>query len=599
MKTKDNQKQPRLNIWFYLRRYKGPIFLYIIASLIAAAASVVNTIYLANLIEIITEPNFLMPAIYCMLVVIGVSIFQRICWYLTNVIYYKYSNKIMMNLNMDLSKQAFKLDSKTFNDHNTGSFVQRIIEDPATIVDNLATIIDVVADIITGIVILGYITFLNIWVSLCLIAIIIVAALIENKRLKVYRKNRLIIKEKNDKLHSLTTEIVRSEKDIKSLGLETKLYEVSKNYYEDYRSTRYKTDLKDVNLWSTRNFIIGIGTLLILILGIWLLDKGLMTLAAFMILYSNRDSLWSVVRGLGNISNILVRINVCHNRMFSLFDENEYVTEKFGTQHFDKLNGIIEFKNVSFTYKEYDYTESKNKKDKNKKLKTLKSKNTIFKKLSFIIEPNKTVAFVGKSGSGKSTILNLLSKMYEADSGKILIDGHDIKTLDKQTLRSTISLVNQFPYIFDMTIKENLLLAKSDATDEEINYTIKQSALKEFIDTLPNGINTKVGESGIKLSGGQKQRLAIARALLRNSSILIFDESTSSLDNFAQNNIKKTIDNLKGSSTIVIVAHRLSTIKDVDKIFFLDNGKIIDEGTFEELFNRNEKFKTMFLAENI
>lgn len=189
--------------------------------------------------------------------------------------------------------------------------------------------------------------------------------------------------------------------------------------------------------------------------------------------------------------------------------------------------------------------------------------------------------------------------MYEADSGKILIDGHDIKTLDKQTLRSTISLVNQFPYIFDMTIKENLLLAKSDATDEEINYTIKQSALKEFIDTLPNGINTKVGESGIKLSGGQKQRLAIARALLRNSSILIFDESTSSLDNFAQNDIKKTIDNLKGSSTIVIVAHRLSTIKDVDKIFFLDNGKIIDEGTFEELFNRNEKFKTMFLAENI
>ena len=150
-----------------------------------------------------------------------------------------------------------------------------------------------------------------------------------------------------------------------------------------------------------------------------------------------------------------------------------------------------------------------------------------------------------------------------------------------------------------MTIKENLLLAKPDATDFEIKNAIKESALEDFIETLPNGIDTKVGESGIKLSGGQKQRVAIARAMLRKSSIIIFDESTSSLDNFAQEEVKKSIDNLKGKSTIVIVAHRLSTIKNVDTIFFLDNGEIIDSGTFEELFERNEKFKAMFLAENI
>lgn len=192
-----------------------------------------------------------------------------------------------------------------------------------------------------------------------------------------------------------------------------------------------------------------------------------------------------------------------------------------------------------------------------------------------------------------------MSKMYEADEGQVLIDGIDIKSLDKETLRSTISLVNQFPYIFDMTIKENLLLAKADATDEEIVDAIKKASLEEFVSTLPKGLDTKVGESGIKLSGGQKQRLAIARALLRNSNIIIFDESTSSLDNFAQGEIKKSIDGLKGKSTIVIVAHRLSTIKDVDKIFFLDGGKIIDTGTFDELFEKNEKFKTMFLAENI
>lgn len=243
-------------------------------------------------------------------------------------------------------------------------------------------------------------------------------------------------------------------------------------------------------------------------------------------------------------------------------------------------------------------TQKELKERKNKKRK-VENVNQIFDKLSFKIEPNTTVAFVGKSGSGKSTILNLMSKMYEVDGGEILIDGVNINDLDKETLRNSISLVNQFPYIFDMTIKDNLLLAKKDATDEEIESAIERASLKEFVSSLKKGVDTKVGESGIKLSGGQKQRLAIARALLRNSPIIIFDESTSSLDNFAQEDIKKSIDNLKGKSTIVIVAHRLSTIRNVDKIFFLDNGKIEDIGTFDELFENNVKFKNMFYAENL
>ena len=149
------------------------------------------------------------------------------------------------------------------------------------------------------------------------------------------------------------------------------------------------------------------------------------------------------------------------------------------------------------------------------------------------------------------------------------------------------------------TIKDNLLLAKKDASDEEIMDCIKRASLADFIATLPNGIETKVGESGIKLSGGQKQRLAIARALLRNSAIIMFDESTSSLDNFAQEDIRKSIEALKGQGTIVIVAHRLSTIRNADQIFFLDEGEIIDIGTFDYLFENNAKFKNMFYAENL
>lgn len=610
------------NICQYLKKYKFWIGLYILLTIIAGVCDIFFTILLAKVIVLITPqilsnsvtipPDFHM-AIIMGLVAVGIQILQRGCWFACSWIYFKYSNKIMSELNLDLARQAFKLNSKTYNDHDTGTFVMRIVEDPARIVDNLSTIIDVVIEMITSFVMMIYITTLNPWVSMLLIFILSIAFLLEFYRVKARRKNRFIVRRKNDKINSLTTEIVRSEKDIKSLGLEEELSVVSKENYEDYRRSRYKMDMTDLRFWSSRNFLIGVGTLCVLLFGIYLMDLGLLTLATFMIIYSNRGSLWSLVSGVGQITNCIVDVKVCHKRMFSLFDEDEFVTEKFGDKSLENVVGQVEFKDVSFTFKEYEYAEPSkeiksgggifNKKEKRKKYakkeKKLVSENKIFDKLSFTIKPNTTVAFVGKSGSGKSTILNLMSKMYEADSGQVLIDGMDIKGLNKKTLRSTISLVNQFPYIFDMSIKENLLLAKGDASDEELWDSIKKASLAEFVESLPKGIDTKVGESGIKLSGGQKQRLAIARALLRNSSIIIFDESTSSLDNFAQEEVKRSIDGLKGKSTIVIVAHRLSTIKNVDHIFFLDNGVIVDEGTFDELFERNEKFKAMFLAENI
>ena len=603
MKKKNiGNKKP--NIGQYLNRYRFAIFLYIFITIVAGVGDIFNAILLANSVERITAQDF-GGATVLLWIVLGVSLVQRACYYVLNYIYYKYSNKIMSELNLDLAKQAFKLNSKTYNDHDTGTFVQRIVEDPARIVDCLATIVDTVMEILTSLIMIIYIATLNVWVSLVITGLLIIATLLEYYRIKVRRKNRYIVRRKNDEINSLTTEIVRSEKDIKSLGLEKELSQVSKTKYESYRNARYKMDMTDVNFWQVRNFIINTVTTLTLIMGVWLMnmDIRLLGVATFMIIYSNRGSIFTLVNGFRQIANCYVDIKVSHTRMFSLFDEDEFVTEKFGSENLETVVGEIEFKNVSFTFREYEYQKPETlqmlKKNGNRYNKKLVSENQIFNDLSFKIKPNTTVAFVGKSGSGKSTILNLMSKMFEADEGEILIDGHNIKDIDKQTLRKNISLVNQFPYIFDMTIKENLLLAKGDATDEEIESAIKKSALDEFVSTLPNGIDTRVGESGIKLSGGQKQRLAIARAFLRNSPIIIFDESTSSLDNFAQGDIKKSIDTLKGQSTIIIVAHRLTTIKNVDKIFFLENGVIEDIGTFEELFKRNKNFKSMFLAENI
>ena len=179
-----------------------------------------------------------------------------------------------------------------------------------------------------------------------------------------------------------------------------------------------------------------------------------------------------------------------------------------------------------------------------------------------------------------------------------MIDGINVKKLSKETLRGSISLVNQFPYIFNKSIRENLKLANNDATDKMLNKALKDASLYDFVKNLKNGLDTIVGENGVKLSGGQKQRLAIARALLKESKIILFDESTSSLDNFAQEDVRKSIEKLK-NKTVVIVAHRLSTIKNADIIFFLEKGKIIAKGTFEKLFEKNKKFREMFVAENL
>lgn len=595
-------KQKKISLMSYLSKYKFGVFSYILVYLIAGACTVLQTIYMAQAISYITDlGNKLMLAIYTFLFVAGLVLVKRVCWFISNYLYQKYANNIMADMNLDLAKQAFRLSSKTYADHDTGTFVQRIVKDPELIVGMLANLVDFITDLLTSLVIVIYITTINIYIGIIIFAIVAVGLIMEYFRNKKKRVNRRDTRKKNDKINSLTTEIVRSEKDIKSLGLEEKLSEVSKSNYDEYKKSSYKTEMTDILFWSGRNFIVEFVGILMLALGVYFIDLGLLTLASFMIIYSNNGNLYSFIWILGNIADNFVEIRVCSERMMSLFDENIFPCEHFGAKAVENVKGEIEFKNVSYSYVEYESEENEKVKPKKKKKKERKieSVNKIFDNLSFKIEPNTTVAFVGKSGSGKTTILNLMAKMYEVDSGEVLIDGVNINDFDKTSLRNAISLVNQFPYIFDMTIRENLLLAKKDATEEELESAIKRASLADFVGTLKKGLDTKVGESGIKLSGGQKQRLAIARALLRNSPIIIFDESTSSLDNFAQEDIKHSIDNMKGQSTIVIVAHRLSTIRNVDKIFFLDEGKIEDIGTFDELFENNVKFKNMFYAENL
>ena len=588
----------KIGIGTYLKNHKITITFYILTIVLACVCSGATTLLMANFLSQITVGHFV-KGLKLLLCAGVTTILCRTCWWINYAIYFKYSNTIWKEIAKDLTKRSFSLSTSTFSDNNSGAFVQRIMDDPNNVLNKLSSFVEILAETITYCVIVVYIISLNWIIGILYIAMLVICFIIELFRRKVVKKLKLKTKKINDKTYSLVTEIVKSEKDIKALGLEDKLFETSNMSFDKYQKQRCKEDVVDLNFWNSRNIVLEIFGIFILGLGIYLMDKNILTMASYILLYSYKDNLYGFVWNVGAIFKVFTEMSVSNSRMFSLYDENLYPAEKFGGSDLKNIKGKIEFKKVEFAYVEMKEPEDDNKPLKKKKPIERIKKEPIFKDLSFTIKPNTTVAFVGKSGSGKSTILSLISKLNDVDKGEVKIDGINIKDISKFSLRENISLINQFPYIFDMSIKENLLLVKKDATDDELWQVLKRASFDEDVKLMQKGIETKVGETGIKLSGGQRQRLAIARALLKESKIILFDESTSSLDNFAQSKIQESIESMKGQHTIVIVAHRLSTIRNVDKIYFLENGKIADSGTFDELFDKNEQFKKMFLIENI
>lgn len=604
--TKEKNK---FNIWNYFKNYKFKIFLYLFLYILAGAIDIFKTLMFAKILQLLTEKAFIL-SIKLSILTCFFMVFQRLLYMLTsfiwNSIYINATNK----MSVDIASQSFKISSESYIQHTSGDFMQRIYTDPIRIFDNVGTIIDYLVDIISSTIIFIYIFTINWIVGLISVLGIILCTIIEKVRRYFRKKNRKTMLDCSDKIYSFLSEVVKSEKDVKSLNLESPLKDKTQNLFDDYKVKYRKYVVPDWLIWTSTISMIQILIISILVVSMVFMSKGLMTLASFMIIYSNKDSFRMLTFIFSKIMTCFTDISISTGRINELFQNDDYKLEKFGSHTLKNVKGSIEFKNLSYSYDEFKEKSKEeilkekryNKKHKIKtpvKYREKIGEKKVLDKINFKIEPNTTVSFVGVSGSGKSTILNLISKMYDCDSGKILIDGKDIKTLSKETVRNSISLVNQFPYIFDMSIKENLLMANPNASDEDIMRALKDSALLDFVKDLSEGINTRVGESGIKLSGGQKQRLSIARALLKKSSIIMFDESTSSLDNLAQNKIKNTIDNIKGKSTIVIVAHRLSTIQNVDKIFFLEEGKIVDSGTFKELYKNNKNFKKIFRAENL
>ena len=319
--------------------------------------------------------------------------------------------------------------------------------------------------------------------------------------------------------------------------------------------------------------IASMGIAFVMYVGNYLISVDRLTTGSFASFITSLLLLYKPVKTLGQDLTNMQGIFVAINRVFDLFDFDSRIEDK-GQKEFDGNVEKIEFKNVSFSYNET---------------------KEILHNLNFNVNKGQTIALVGNSGGGKSSIVNLLPRFYDINSGEILFNGVNIKDFKLNSLRNNISQVFQDNFLFSGTIKENILIGKPNATKEEIESVIKASHLDEFIETLPNKLDTHIGENGSALSGGQRQRLAIARAMIKNAPIVVLDEATSALDNKSEKIVQRALDNLMQNRTVFVIAHRLSTIFNADKIIVIDNGYIVEEGTHEELVNiENGKYRNLY-----
>lgn len=567
----DNFKLNFKRTWKYIKEAKLNLIGYGIVSIIEAIISAIIPLLAAKVILNITN-GIINQLILSAIVVFIIELILYVMIYFKGFFYQKIYQKTLIAIQKSLTKEILNLEVQEIDKNSSGLFINRLNKDTQDIAGLFMEYAYWLSYIITNVGVLVTIFILNKYLFIYAVITSLIVYFINRKSLakqyEVQRKLKTIEENKT----GLTSELVRGIRDIKILNASRSILKQAYNKIED--ATNEQVHIMNIRrlynyIESNIRALTDLGLILV---GCLLYNKSLLSIPNFVIIYNYQAKVKNLLVGIVKIAEYNKKFSIAANRVYEVIENDKFAKEQFGNIKKDKLEGSIKFVDVSFSY----------------------DTEEILKKMSFTINPNEKIAFVGKSGAGKSTIFNLITHLYQVSSGKILLDDININDLDCNTIRNNMSIITQNPYIFNFSIKDNLLLAKEDATLKEIRKACRLACIDDYIMSLPDKYDTPLGENGIILSGGQKQRIAIARALLMQTEIILFDEATSALDNETQEQIQKAIDNLKGEYTILIIAHRLSTVIDADKIFVIDDGKIIDSGTHQELLKKCEFYKNLY-----
>lgn len=558
----------------YYKKYKFLSIMVIILSMGYAGISLLSPIYEGKMLgyfENFDKTQILKTALFLVVLRIIIEIITNL-W---SRIVLKLNGKVNFDLKSDMLKSLTNFEVKNFDNTNSGLFISRLNKDTT----ELSELFDYVTDDLSGIILnvsfIIYVFFLNVYLGLYLIFNIISVYILTSKKLFYYKRAKKDYKEKDETVVGLYTDVIRGIREIKNLNLKSVvMQDVNKKQTETI-----KAEIKSTHTRRTWDRWIKafqhILDFIFILISVYFITNKFIEISSFLIIFLYKNKVLDLINYISEIREKLADGKVSAQRVFDIISYNSFSKETYGNLNIKNIKGSIEFKNVKFKY----------------------NSNNLFNNLNFKINCNQMVAIVGKSGEGKSTILKLINKSYSTNDGEILIDNYNINTLSEETIKNNISIVSQSPYIFNLSIKENIKLANPQATDKEIEEVCKEAQLHDVIIEMQDGYDTIVGENGVILSGGQKQRLAIARALIKKSKIILFDEATSSLDNNNQEKIKNIIKSLSKDHTVIIVAHRLSTIIDSDCIFVLDNHGIIDSGTHNELIKKCLEYKNLYEIE--
>lgn len=558
----------------YLKPHRLLIVFICICGFINSLSNAFIPILEANIIEMLTKQSFVTALQYAVLICVIVICLQIIT-YISRLADYQVWKKMTATLTKKLAHETLRIQTKEFDHKTTGEFMNRIDREPGRVINNVNAVRNGMTTIITNLGIFFYICYINYYLGLAFLTMFLFIMLLSRKSIN---KKITLQKEKykiSDKTTSILTEMIRGIRDIKLLHIKSHFEREVDQQVDFEKETTYQADTIVARYTLLISICYQVFYIFILLLGIFLYYKQQITLASFIVIYMYRNRPYLLANAMANIIEQLKEGDLSCERMFEVLEHTNYPMEKFGTIEVAKLEGHIQFRDVTFQY----------------------DKKKILEHFNLEIMPNETVAIVGATGAGKSTIFQALTRSYEIQKGEITTDEIPLSSFSENSLYNNISNINQSPYIFNMSIHDNLQLVKEDLTEEEMIHVCQLACLDEFIQTLDDKYDTIVGEGGITLSGGERQRLAIARALLKKSEIILFDEATSSLDNKTQAAITQAIHNISDEYTVLIIAHRLSTIKECNRILVLDHGKIVGEGTHESLLKENKYYRELYEME--
>jgi len=495
--------------------------------------------------------------------------------YLAKIIMIGVSENVRKNIQTDMFSSLIKADTSLVDNKHSGKFITNLTNDVAQITGLVSTaILNLFKDSLTLIGLLSVMFYQN-W-KLSLVAIIMiplasVAAKTLGKRIGKVTTQQMNVA---GKLTSYLLEIFKNHKLIKIFQKESFEKNRANLLIDEFKEKNKKINEIHVRASPIMEFLTGIMIACLIFISAKLVTKNELEVSTFFSFLAAMMLAYQPVRSLATL-NITIQQGISGaKRILPIIDDKPEISENNNSNKILVKNGEIEFKDVAFNY--------------------ISQKNQILNSISFKIPGKKMTALVGHSGAGKSTILNLIPRFYNADSGDILIDGQSIYTSTLYTVRKNMSLVSQDTTLFDDTIKNNIAYANLDASQEEIEEAAKHSFADEFIKKLPDKYETLIGENGVRLSGGEKQRLSIARAILKKSPIILLDEATSSLDAETESKIQKAINFLTKGKTTIVIAHRLSTILNADKIYVIDKGFVIGQGKHNELLISSKEYKNFY-----